>query len=67
MAIPKLLSLLFNQSMHHSKYMEIIRCKEMVITGGDGLCHLDGEPIDLGKEIHLKLIPESLKVFVPHG
>ena len=47
--------------------MEIIRCKEMVITGGDGLCHLDGEPIDLGKEIHLKLIPESLKVFVPHG
>ena len=66
-AIPKLLSRLFNQSMHQSKYMEIIRCKEMVIRGGDGLCHLDGEPINLGNEIDLKLIPESLKVFVPHA
>lgn len=66
-AIPKLLSRLFNQSMHLSKYMEIIRCKEMVIKGGDGLCHLDGEPINLGEEINLKLIPESLKVFVPHA
>ena len=66
-AIPKLLSRLFNKSMHHSKYMEIIRCKEMVIIGGDELCHLDGEPINLGKEIHLKLIPQSLKVFMPHG
>ena len=47
--------------------MEIIRCKEMVIRGGDGFCHLDGEPINLGKEIHVKLIPESLKVFVPNG
>ena len=46
--------------------MEIIRCKEMVIRGGDGLCHLDGEPINLGNEIDLKLIPKSLKVFVPH-
>ena len=67
MAIPKLLSRLFCQSMHHSKYMEIIRCKEMIIRGGDGLCHLDGEPIVLGKEIHLKLIPESLKIFVKNG
>ena len=67
MAIPKLLICMFNQSMHHSEYMEIIRCKEMVIRGGDGLCHLDGEPINLGKEINLKLIPESLKVFVPYG
>ena len=66
-AIPKLLSRLFNQSMHQSKYMEIIRCKEMVIRGGDGLCHLDGEPINLGNEIDLKLIPKSLKVFVPHA
>ena len=43
--------------------MEIIRCKEMVIRGGDGLCQIWMEPINLGKEIHLKLIPESLKNF----
>lgn len=66
-AIPKLLNRLFNNSMHHSKYMEIIRCREMQISGGDGLCHLDGEPIDLGKEIHLQVKPQSLKVFAPHG
>ena len=66
-AIPKLLNRLFNNSMHHSKYMEVIRCREMQISGGDGLCHLDGEPIDLGKEIHLQVKPKSLKVFVPHG
>lgn len=67
MAIPKLLNRLFNNSMHHSKYMEIIRCNEMKITGEDGLSHLDGEPIDLGKSIHLKIKPQSLNVFAPHG
>lgn len=66
-AIPGLLKRLFNNTMHLSKYMEIIRCKEMLIKGGDGICHLDGEPINLGVEIQLKLIPQSLKVFVPHG
>lgn len=66
-AIPKLLKRLFNRSMHQSKYMEIIRCNEMRISGGDGLCHLDGEPIELGKSIHLQINPQSLNVFVPHG
>lgn len=66
-AIPKLLRRLFNNSMHKSEYMEIIRTNNLIIKGGDGICHLDGEPINLGKEIHLQLIPQSLKVFMPHG
>lgn len=66
-AIPNLLKSLFNKTIHLSKYIEIIRCKEMLIKGGDGICHLDGEPISFGEQIHLKLIPQSLKVFVPHG
>ncbi len=66
-AIPKLLSRLFDNSMHHSKYMQIIRCNSIKISGGDGLAHLDGEPVDLGEEIKLQVKPESLKLFVPNG
>ena len=65
--IPILLRRLFNKTIHHSRYMKIIRCKEIQIKGVDGNCHLDGEPINLGEKIHLKVIPKSLTVFTPNG
>ena len=65
--IPILLRRLFNKTIHHSRYMKIIRCKEILIKGVDGNCHLDGEPVNLGEKIHLKVIPKSLTVFIPNG
>ena len=43
--------------------MEIIRCKEMVITGGDGLCHLDGEPVRFGQRDRFATDSRIIKSF----
>ena len=65
--IPALLFRLFNKSIKHSKYVEIISCKEAQILCEDGKSHLDGEVYNFGKEINLKNNPLSLKIFTPNG
>lgn len=65
--IPILLFRLFNKSIQHSKYVEIIKCKEAQILCDDGRSHLDGETYNLGSEIKIKNNPLSLKIFTPNG
>jgi len=65
--IPVLIYRLFNRSIHHSKYVEIIKCKKAKISCTNGLSHLDGEVYDLGKEIEIKINHLSLKIFTPNG
>ena len=65
--VPVLLYQLFKGRIHHSKYMSIIRTKSIKISCQNGLSHLDGEGVDLGKEIVIDTHPKTLKVFVPHG
>lgn len=60
---PKMIFHLFNKTADKSQYVEIIRGKEIVIRreiAGD--VHVDGEPIFVGKEINVSIIPESLNV-----
>lgn len=64
--IPILLFRLFNKSIQHSKYVEIIKCKEAQILCDDGRSHLDGETYNLGSEIKIKNNPLSLKIFTPN-
>ena len=49
--------------IHLSKYVNIIKTKEMRIETTNSLVHLDGEPITLSKTITLKNHPKSLKIF----
>ncbi len=65
--IPYLLYKLFTNSIHQSKYMEIISCKEAVVYCDNGQSHLDGEPINLGQKITIKSHPKSINVFVPNA
>lgn len=65
--VPVLLYQLFTGKINHSKYMTIIRTKSVKISCQNGLSHLDGEGLDLGKEILIDTHPKTLKVFVPHG
>lgn len=54
---------LFNQSMHKSRYMELIKTPEITIRRADeGPAHLDGEPVRMSKELHVKINPLSLNV-----
>ena len=49
-----------------SKFVTIIRCKQMTINTNKNYLHLDGEPKELEGEINIKIIPKSLKIFLPN-
>jgi YegS/Rv2252/BmrU family lipid kinase len=52
---------------HLSKYVEIIQCDKMTITGEDTFLHLDGEPFKSSNPIEVALLPKSLKILMPNG
>lgn len=56
---------LFRKTLHRSSYVEVIKCKEAVIRQKNTIAHIDGEPIEPGKELVLRVRPLSLKVIVP--
>ncbi|OUV76131.1 MAG: hypothetical protein CBC83_01210 [Flavobacteriales bacterium TMED123] len=64
--IPLFLLQIISGKIHLSKYVEIIKTKEMRIKTTNSLVHLDGEPITLSKTITLKNHRESLKIFAPN-
>ena len=65
--IPALLYRLFTGKIQHSKYMKIIRTKSIKISCQNGISHLDGEVVDLGQNIEIDTLANSLKLFVPNG
>lgn len=63
--IPILGVRLFSQTSHRSAYLEIIRGKEICISrNADGAVHVDGEPLQMGKELHIKIKPLSLSIII---
>lgn len=57
-----LLFRLFRRSLHLSKYVETIRCKEVEIAGPNLKAHIDGEPLFYPDGMHIRVFPSSLKV-----
>ena len=56
---------MFTKTADKSKYVEIIRGKEIQITRKSaGPAHIDGEPQTLGTTAEIKVVPLSLKVIV---
>lgn len=56
---------LFRKTLHESKHLDIIKAKEVFITQQGNIAHIDGEPIEIGKQLHIKVNPLSLRVIVP--
>ncbi|MGZ4059314.1 MAG: diacylglycerol/lipid kinase family protein [Bacteroidia bacterium] len=56
---------LFKKTLHKSSYLEIIKAKEVIVKQAGTIAHIDGEPIETGKIISIKVNPLSLKVIVP--
>lgn len=56
---------LFKKSLDKSPYLEIIKAKEVVVKQKGTIAHIDGEPIEIGNELKIKVNPLSLKVIVP--
>lgn len=56
---------MFNKSTHRSKYVEIIKGKEIrILRTGSGAIHIDGEPCDMASELTINIKPLSLTVLV---
>ncbi|MFA8299760.1 MAG: diacylglycerol kinase family protein [Hyphomicrobiales bacterium] len=64
--LPQMAHLLFKGEFDQSDNVIIRKAKKVeVIYNGDPLINLDGEPIEVNKNININVIPSSLKVIVP--
>jgi len=55
---------LFNNTMDRSKHLETLRGKNISVIQKQNTAHLDGEPIEAGREINISVNPLSLKIIV---
>jgi len=56
---------LFTKKINSSKYMEIIRCESLTVRRSTpGVAHADGEPMQMGEVLNVKIIKDCLKVIV---
>ena len=63
---PLLAFQLFNRQLDRNEKVTIRKCSRLTITREDeGPAHFDGDPIQLGKEINIEMIPKGLKVLIP--
>ena len=63
---PALLISLLDQSIDKNKYDEIIRARKIHIRHDTPLLgHVDGEPLILGTDVDISILPLSLKVVIP--
>lgn len=55
---------LFSRKLHLTKHLEIIKVSEVIVKQKGAIAHIDGEPIEIGNIISVKVNPLSLKVIV---
>jgi diacylglycerol kinase (ATP) len=56
---------LFRKKIHTATAVEIIKTKEVIVKQTNNIAHIDGEPIEAGQTILIKVNPLSLNVIVP--
>jgi diacylglycerol kinase (ATP) len=63
-----LIARLFSGSFHRAAGVTSMQTPEVTIRRPTaGAAHLDGEPITLGEELHVRVVPRSLRLLVPDG
>lgn len=64
--VPQTSIQLFTRKLDENKNMVELLTKEVTIKREhEGFMHIDGDPIEAGKEIHVEIVPQGLKVLVP--
>ncbi|MBD8389248.1 diacylglycerol kinase family protein [Dysgonomonas sp. BGC7] len=64
--VPQTSIQLFTKKIDESnKMIELITNEVTIKRERAGLMHIDGDPVEMGKEINVKIIPRGLKVLVP--
>ena len=62
---PLMATRLFTKTIDRSKFVEIIKVKEVLIRQEKTIAHIDGEPYNMGNELRVKINPLSLRVITP--
>ncbi|MDP9193401.1 MAG: YegS/Rv2252/BmrU family lipid kinase [Acidobacteriota bacterium] len=61
-----LITRLFTGSFHRAAGVTSVQTTEVTIRRTNaGPAHLDGEPITLGEDLHVRVVPQSLRLLVP--
>jgi diacylglycerol kinase family enzyme len=61
-----LMARLFSGSFHRAAGVTSLQTTEVTIKRpAAGPAHLDGEPLTLGEELHVRVVPRSLRLLVP--
>lgn len=65
-AFPGLAHLMFMKRIDKSRYIETIRARDIIVRSKKGqTVNIDGEPVKIGKRLHVRVRPASLKIIVP--
>lgn len=64
--VPQIALQIFTKTIEQNSKFSIIKKKRIVIErANEGIMHIDGEPIHMGKRIEVTVFPKGLKVLVP--
>ena len=64
-AAPKLALNLFTHNIDENFYMNTVRSKAITLVRENaGAIHIDGDPVEMPKELHIKIVADGLKVLV---
>ena len=57
---------LFNKQLDKNRKVTVKKCNRVRISReSEGPAHFDGDPIHLGKDIEIELVPKGIKVLIP--
>ena len=57
---------MFSGKLNHSSFMETFHATSVkVIRQSSGPVHYDGEPHELGENLHVQMMPASIKIIIP--
>ena len=61
-----LIARLFHGTIHHARGVTTLQTSQLTIRRPSaGAAHLDGEPFTLPSELHVQVVPQSLRLLVP--
>lgn len=64
--VPQTTVQLFTRNLDDNKNMiELMTQKVTIVREKEGVMHIDGDPIQTGKEIQVEIIPKGLKILIP--
>ncbi|MDR0988924.1 MAG: YegS/Rv2252/BmrU family lipid kinase [Prevotellaceae bacterium] len=64
--VPALAFQLFNRTINQNRHIHSFRCRKLCIKRTqEGMAHFDGDPVKLGRIIHIELIHHGINVLIP--